>query len=375
MEPQKRLLYIDNIRFFVIMLVVVMQLSLTYGGSGSWYYTEGRLISGGEETFFSFFQTFLQSFFMGLFFLIAGYFVPGSYDRKGFRLFLKGRAIRLGIPALLFMLLFDPIVRYVLLDDRMSFGAFYADNITSLRFLSGSGPLWFALALLAFSLVYAVSRRLTGKTWGGASKKVSPGAAMLVLLILAVALLTFLLRIPFPVGTGVLGMPLWCFAQYIVLFITGILAYHYDLFSQLSRGCTGLLYTWPLWGPGVWVALVMAVQGFWRGNYALLDGGGTWQSLVFSLWESFSAVAMCAGLLVLFRDYLNTQNRLTQALSDSAFAVYFFHAPVVVGITLLFQPVDWPPFVKFAAMIPICLVACFTVSYALTKVPVLKKIL
>ncbi len=375
MEAQKRLLYIDNIRFFVIMLVVVMQLSFTYGGSGSWYYTEGRLLSGGEESFFSFFQTFLQSFFMGFLFLIAGYFVPGSYDRKGFKLFLEGRALRLGIPALLFMLVFDPVIRYALLDDRTSFGAFYADNITSLRFISGSGPLWFALALLVFSLIYAVSRRLMGKTWGSSSKNVSPNAAVLAILILAVALLTFLIRIPFPVGTGVLGMPLWYFAQYIVLFIAGILAYRYDLFSQLSRGCTGLLYTWPLWGPGVWVALMMAVQGFWRGNYALLDGGGTWQSLVFALWESFSAVAMCAGLLVLFRDYLNAQNRLARAMSGSAFAVYMFHAPVIVGVTLLFQPVDWPPFVKFAAMIPICLVTCFAVSYALTKVPVLKKIL
>ena len=375
MEAQKRLLYIDNIRLIVIMLVVIMQLSLTYGGSGSWYYTEGRILSGGEESFFSFIQTFLQSFLMGFLLLIAGYFVPRSYDRKGFGLFLKGRAVRLGIPALLFMLVFDPVIRYALLDDRMSFGAFYADNITSLRFLSGSGPLWFALVLLAFSFIYAVVRRLLGKAWSSPSKGVSPNAAMLLLLILAIALLTFLFRIPFPVGTSVLGMPLWCFAQYIVLFTAGIFAYRFDLFSQLKRGYMGLLYTWPLWGPGVWVALMMAVQGFWRGNYGLLDGGGTWHSLVFALWESFTAVAMSTGLLVLFRDYFNAQNRLMQALSGSAFAVYFFHAPVVVAVTLLFQPVSWSPFAKFAAMIPVCLAACFTVSYALTKVPVLKKIL
>ena len=34
---------------------------------------------------------------MGLFFMIAGCFTPGSYDRKGHRRFLKERLLRLGI--------------------------------------------------------------------------------------------------------------------------------------------------------------------------------------------------------------------------------------------------------------------------------------
>jgi fucose 4-O-acetylase-like acetyltransferase len=80
MDANKRLLYIDNTRLFVIILVVVMHLSLTYSGSGGWYYTESRLLSGSEGTFFSFLQAFMQAFFMGLLFLIAGYFVPGAYD-------------------------------------------------------------------------------------------------------------------------------------------------------------------------------------------------------------------------------------------------------------------------------------------------------
>ena len=352
-----------------------MQLSVTYSGMGSWYYTEGRILSGNEETFFSFTQTFLQSFFMGFLFLIAGYFVPGAYDRKGFGLFLKDRAIRLGIPALLFMLVIDPLIRYALLDSRPGFGSFYAENLTSLRILSGSGPLWFALALLAFTVIYAVARRLTGKTWGACSGWMTPDAAVLAALVLVITLFTFLLRIPFPIAASVFNMPLCYFAQYIVLFIAGILAYRCDLFSRLSRSCMGLLYTAPLWGPGVWTAMMMACQGFWRSDYALLSGGGTWQSAVFALWESFTAVAMSAGLLVLFREYFSTQNRLTQALSDSAFAVYVFHAPVIVAVTLLFQPVDWPPFSKFAAMAAVCLHICFAVSYALTKMPLLKKIL
>lgn len=375
MGANKRLLYIDNIRLFVIILVVVMHLSVTYSNMGSWYYTEGRFLSSGEESFFSFLQTFLQAFFMGFLFLIAGYFVPGAYDRKGFAVFLRDRAIRLGIPALLFMLVVDPVIHYVLLDDRTGFVAFYADNIVSLRFLSGSGPLWFALALLAFNVIYALLRRITGKTWCSTSKKIVPNAAVLVMLVLAIALLAFLIRIPFPIITSVSNMMLSFFAQYIILFIVGIIAYRCDLFEKLSRSYMGLLYTSPLWALGVWVALMMAAQAFWRSDYALFNGGGTWQSLIFALWESFTAVAMDVGLLVLFREYFNEQNRLTRALSSSTFSVYVFHTPIVVAITLLFQPVEWPPFIKFAVMVPVCLPVCFALSYALTKVPLLKKIL
>ena len=378
MEAKKRQLYIDNIRLFVIILVVIMHLSVTYSNMGSWYYTEGRFLSGGEGTFFSFTQTFLQAFFMGFLFLIAGYFVPGAYDRKGFSLFLRNRVIRLGIPALLFMFVVDPFTEYVLLGSHtpgQGFLSFYAENITSLHILSGSGPLWFALALLAFTVVYAVVRRATGKTWGSSPRKIVPNAAVLVILVLVIALSAYLIRIRFPIITSVSNMMLCFFAQYIVLFIAGILAYRYDLFSKLSRSCMGLLYTSPLWAFGVWAALMMAAQAFWRSDYALFNGGGTWQSLIFALWESFTAVAMCAGLLVLFREYFNTQNRLTRALSSSSFSVYVFHTPIIVAITLLFQPVDWPPFIKYAVMIPICLPICFAVSYVLTKVPLLKKIL
>jgi peptidoglycan/LPS O-acetylase OafA/YrhL len=40
------------------------------------------------------------AFFMGLFFLLAGYFTPGAFDRKGATVFLGDRGRRLGLPLL-----------------------------------------------------------------------------------------------------------------------------------------------------------------------------------------------------------------------------------------------------------------------------------
>lgn len=46
------------------------------------------------------YNTTIQAFSMGLFFLISGYFTPSSYERKGSGRFAKDRLLRLGIPIL-----------------------------------------------------------------------------------------------------------------------------------------------------------------------------------------------------------------------------------------------------------------------------------
>src|ERR1039457_2948909 len=66
---------------------------------------------------FAAYQMFLQAFFMGLLFLIAGYFVPGAFDRKGLGHFLRDRSVRLGIPSLIYMVAIQPLIVYWLLRE------------------------------------------------------------------------------------------------------------------------------------------------------------------------------------------------------------------------------------------------------------------
>ncbi len=73
-----RLLFIDNLRWVMIMLVLSMHAAVTYSGHGSWYVKETAHLGLPQELIFVTYQVFLQSFFMGLLFFVAGYFVPGS---------------------------------------------------------------------------------------------------------------------------------------------------------------------------------------------------------------------------------------------------------------------------------------------------------
>ena len=96
-----RLLFVDNIRVFLTILVVLHHLMIIYSGNGSWIYNENRE-DEVTEALGAWFCSVNQAYFMGLFLLISAYFVPGSYDRKGAGRFLKDRLIRLGIPLLLY---------------------------------------------------------------------------------------------------------------------------------------------------------------------------------------------------------------------------------------------------------------------------------
>lgn len=106
-----RLLFVDNIRVFLTIMVLLHHTMIIYAGTGSWLYNEGRedLITLGIGSWFC---TINQTYFMGLFLLISAYFVPGAYDRKGARRFLKDRLIRLGIPLAVYGWLVRPLLLY-----------------------------------------------------------------------------------------------------------------------------------------------------------------------------------------------------------------------------------------------------------------------
>src|SRR5580692_2126131 len=98
-----RLIFIDNIRWVMIMLVLSCHAAVTYSGHGSWYVREPAKLGILQDLTFLTYQELLQSFFMGFLFFIAGYFVPGAYDKKGAGRFFRDRAYRLGLPSLFFI--------------------------------------------------------------------------------------------------------------------------------------------------------------------------------------------------------------------------------------------------------------------------------
>ena len=105
-------------------------------------------------------------------------------------------------------------------------------------------------------------------------------------------------------------------------------------------------------------------------------GGFTWQSAALCLWESFVCVGTCLGLIVLFRDKFNRQGHLAKWLSDNSFAVYMFHTPVLIAVTLALSGLATPRLVKFviatALGVSLTYLAC---SLIFRRLPLLKRVL
>src|SRR6185503_5739365 len=157
-----RLLFIDNIRWSIIILVLSMHASDTYSPFGNWYYTDRPPLSQGERVFFATYQSWLQGFFMALLFFVAAYFTPASYDRKGASKYIRDRFTRLIIPTLLYMFVIGPITEYYISRTWTGGGGFahqWLEHVSDGEWASGSGPMWFCLVLFAFSLIYAGMRR------------------------------------------------------------------------------------------------------------------------------------------------------------------------------------------------------------------------
>ncbi len=155
-RPTSRLLYIDNLRWSLILLVLFVHSSIVYGALGSWPYHDPMVGDPMFATILTIIDALIQSFFMGLLFLLGGYFAPFSLDRKGPIRFIKDRFVRLGIPTLIYVFILAPMIIYPLdFSYKETFMTFFSSYFTTPAHWD-TGPLWFALALLVFSVLYAL---------------------------------------------------------------------------------------------------------------------------------------------------------------------------------------------------------------------------
>ncbi len=381
LPSRPRLHFIDNLRWTMIILVVSMHAAVTYSHIGRWYYMEGSRPGLPVSLVFATYQAFLQAFFMGFLFFLAGYFVPGAYDKKGPAKFLRDRFVRLGIPTLLYMFVIGPFTEYYVSrtwtsTKPMTFGGEIVKHILNGQFLYGTGPLWFCAALLFFCFVYALFRQFAPAPSRFTMATALPGNRGIAAFIALLALATFLVRIPEPMGKAVYNMQLCFFAQYVLLFCAGILAYRTAFLTRLSYSF-GMRWLWLGLAGGlvVWMT-ILPLGGALAGKLDPYNGGLHWQSAGFSIWESLVCVGVCLGLSVLYREKFNTNGTVAKVLTDNAFAVYVLHPPVLIALSLVLQPFGAPPLVKFVVLTLLAFSATLALSaLVVRRIPGLKTIL
>ena len=74
-KPRIRLFYLDNLRIYLVVLVIAHHAALAYGGMGNWA-VQDPTVDDISPIFLTLFNAVNQSYFMSAFFLLAGYFTP-----------------------------------------------------------------------------------------------------------------------------------------------------------------------------------------------------------------------------------------------------------------------------------------------------------
>ncbi len=308
------------------------------------------------------------AFFMGLFFLLAGYFTAGAFDRKGAPAFLGDRALRLGLPLALGTVAIVPLAgwAHIALDPAMP-PVGYWTYLTQDFFGRGPKPefwpqgarwpdfnfghLWFLEHLLIYAVLYAAVRTFVPRDRGLAGRDPpSHGAIAAYAVLLAAA--TFTIRIWYPPNRwigflGFIQMEPAHIAQYASLFAIGVFA-----------GPRRWLDTIPTQRGLVWLAIGvgLAIAAYLLVGTGMVDrgeaGGGTdsgnWR---LCLYESFLCVGLCVGLPVLCRELALGTGRLWRMLAANVYAVYVFHFPIVLLLQWALIGAPAPKWVRMVATV------------------------
>jgi len=350
---------------------------IIYAGSGGWIWKEGKddVVSNALGGWFC---SVNQAFFMGLFLLISAYFVPGSYDRKGASHFLKDRLVRLGIPLAVYSWIINPLfVYFSFYRNRMSLWQFFPGEYFRGGEYIGQGPLWFVEVLLIFSLIYVLWRFLFRSRPNKLSRETPfPRNRTIALFALLLGVAGFLVRLVFVVDIDrfiPLNLQLPFFAQYIALFIVGLIAYRRNWFQSLADK-TGRLWLGIGFALILFWAPMMVFNGAINGD-SFQKGGLYWQSFVYALWESFLCVSLCIGVIYAFRRYLNRQNRVSAFFVKNAYTAYLVHAPIITFLALIMQDITLYPLVKWAILAIIAVPISFGLSSFIRRLPYTDKVL
>ncbi|HDS45963.1 MAG TPA: hypothetical protein ENN68_07745 [Methanomicrobia archaeon] len=311
------------------------------------------------------FNSVVQAFVLGFFFMISGYFTPGSFSRKGARIYLKDRFIRLGIPLVIYFFVINPLIAYALYVRSMGYSVSFLDYF-------GSGPLWFLQTLLIFCCGYTLWKLFVP----GRPREVKqpPKSRELVLFVLMLSLAKFLVRIWWPIGASFSNLQFGFFHGYISLFIVGIIAYNNKRFDTFSDS-VGMRWL-KLAVAAILLFPVIGVMGGALEDTAPFIGGVHWQSLFYSTWEAFVGTGLITGIFVSLRRKYNTHTSFTKNLSDNAYTVFIIHAPVIVAVSYAIRGLLIFPLLKFALVSFLGVSLCFLLShFVVRRIPYADRVL
>jgi len=358
---------LDTLKSVLIAWIIGGHALLGYSALGGWEYEEVREVTFRPRLEFVLTAALGPSALVviGAFFFLAGLFVPGALARRGPRGFVLDRAVRLGLPYLVYVVLLWPLLlwlMYLATGQRLPPGRLLGNGHP----LLDAGPLWFVGVLLLFSVAYAaMAGRIIARQPGPRRLR----GWHLVVLAAGITVLTFAVRIWLPAnGPEPVAWHFWQWPQCIAMFGLGIAHARGDLVrhvpDDLRRAC-GLIAL-----VAVVVALSVTVLG---GVTELGDstrrflGGWSWQAFGPAAFEGILVVTGSVWLLGAAQRQFTAPSRVTAACNRGAYAAYILQAPVLLGFAIAARALPAPAEIKAILVAATSIAACFGLGWLLVN--------
>ena len=354
MKKENNVIYLDQLRVILVSVVIFLNMSGVYGQVSPWCLCIG---TPDKLTLFvsDWFVGVVRPWLLGVFFLVTGAIAVKLYEKDA-RSFIGDRLTRLGVPSLIYFVLINPLLVFAGKSGTVSFSEFVTSQWLKFKVL-GFGPLWFAVTLLAVSLCLPLFINTIG------NKKLTSSGIIIFGLLLS--LVTFVLRVWFPVGTYSMSFHIAFLPQFLAMTVVGMIAWK----SGWLKKTTDKQF---------WICLIisLACVAVWPLiSGANFNGGFNVWSLVRTLWESVLLISASFVFVHGARRWLNRPTKLWVWLTDNGYGVYVLHAIVLVAVALMLGSLGLHPLIMWLGLATLCVPLTFAVAWLVRMIPGVKRVL
>lgn len=336
----------DNLRTFLIFLVVAYHAAGAYENSGLWA-SFWIVDDPATNDLVWFLYTIIDYFVMPTMFFIAGYVTPMSLDNKEGWAFFKSRFRRLIIPWIIAVLTLIPLYKVIFLYSRglpqENWTTYFHFSSGNLESLQSQNWLWFLPLLFLFNILYLLLSRANIRI-----PNISLKGAVLG---------TFLIGLVYSLAIGwILGFRSWTetvlldfenerLLLYFMVFLLGSLSFRQKSFASKPKGKKlYLVVAFAVWIPILINIFITLAPLFVPAGFVISP---VVDRLIY--WLSFYASLFSLMYLAIqtFWRYVDRTGRLWTELNRNSYYVYIIHVIVIGVIALLLLNTAIPSLLKY----------------------------
>ena len=360
MSTKERLYFLDNLRTFLIFLVVIYHAGLVYESSGfaaSFWIVDDPSTSNLPGLL----NLIIDIFVMPTIFFISGYFTPLSLQRKGSWHFLRAKFRRLMVPWVIAVLTLIPFYKVIFLYSR----GLPQENWTTYFHFSngiwGMNWLWFLPALFLFDCLYLLVWKLNLPTGN-----LPLSLAVVCVFVLGYIYTTFASVFEWIGWTKTLLIDFQNerLLPYFLVFLLGSLCSRHKIFDTDKRNMKlYIAVNGTAWIPINIYVITLLNFLFRPGAYLISEGAD-----LLLLWVGFhlSMLSLLYCAVTTFKYFFNRQGRLGRELGKLSYNVYIIHIVVMGPIALVLLTTDIPGILKYPILALTTYAASNLIVYAYT---------